>query len=371
MQLKTNSKSIICSHLLNNYSGSPFVLSHAVTVLSNNNYKVKLYIGNKKGKGFLTGLKAAYTYSFYTFKQNKLLRLLYLFGAQLSIFLKLVFSANKNNCQFIYANTLYSFGAALAGKLKGIKVIYHIHETYISPYPLKWFLQKMVQLTASKTIFVSKNHESLGKISNVPSKIIYNCIDPKLYQKSKEFSFLPKYDNEFNVSMIASLKAFKGISEFLLLVATLVNHSNIKFHLLLNCSELEYTDFARENAKFSNLTIHARTNDVSKLLQKSNLVLNLTQPDKAIETFGLTLLEAMTFGIPVIAPPIGGPTELVDDGVNGYLISCYEIESIAQKITALSQNSELLLYLSKNAKEKAAEFSPAKFESQLLQLFNE
>ena len=86
-----------------------------------------------------------------------------------------------------------------------------------------------------------------------------------------------------------------------------------------------------------------------------------------METFGLTILEAMSLGIPVIAPPVGGPTELVDDGNNGYLIDSRETEVLAQKILELANNPGRCFEFSNAAREKSKLFSPEKFAENILE----
>ena len=77
--------------------------------------------------------------------------------------------------------------------------------------------------------------------------------------------------------------------------------------------------------------------------------MNLTDPRKAIETFGLTALEAMSAGLPVIVPTLGGIAELVDDGVNGYKIDVHDIDRIVERIDNIFTDKSLYLKLSENA----------------------
>ncbi|MBI1293209.1 glycosyltransferase [bacterium] len=53
------------------------------------------------------------------------------------------------------------------------------------------------------------------------------------------------------------------------------------------------------------------------------------------EGFGLALVEAMSMGIPVLATPVGGTPEIIDDEENGWLLSGTSAESIADAIEAL------------------------------------
>ncbi len=69
----------------------------------------------------------------------------------------------------------------------------------------------------------------------------------------------------------------------------------------------------------------------------------------AIETFGLTPLEAMSCGLPVIVPTMGGVAEMVEDGVNGYKIDVQELGAIKRQITEMLSIEDLYKHLSQEA----------------------
>jgi sucrose synthase len=58
------------------------------------------------------------------------------------------------------------------------------------------------------------------------------------------------------------------------------------------------------------------------------------------EGFGLTILEAMGCGVPTFGTKYGGPSEIIVDGENGYLINPYDPEKVAEKILDFIRNSE-------------------------------
>ena len=72
-----------------------------------------------------------------------------------------------------------------------------------------------------------------------------------------------------------------------------------------------------------------------------------------------------------IGGPVGGPSEIVTDGVEGYLISSYEVDTIAQKIMELSQHEEHCLSLSENARQRSLDFSEEVFNKEILNVLNE
>lgn len=357
---------IIFVHLLNDYSGSPKVLSQVIKTVREE-YEVELFTG-KSEDGFLSGLNVDHHFYFYRRFENKYLTLITFMLSQVHLFFKLL--KFKNEDVTIYVNTLLPFGAGLAGKYMQKEVYYHIHETSIQPAIFKKFLRFMVQKTASKVFFVSESLAKLEAFEEIPQEVIYNAISDDFISKANTFEYKQQKEGIFNVLMICSLKAYKGIHEFIEIAHLCSINTDITFTLLLNADQNEIDLYFKEIDLVKNITIVSRQKDVLPFYKNASLVMNLSRVDQWVETFGLTIVEALSFGIPVIVPPVGGPVEIVREGLDGYLISSYETASISELILELATDKEQCLMLSKNAKERATYFSEDVFEKNILHIFN-
>jgi N-acetyl-alpha-D-glucosaminyl L-malate synthase BshA len=72
-----------------------------------------------------------------------------------------------------------------------------------------------------------------------------------------------------------------------------------------------------------------------------------------LESFGLTALEAMACGVPVIATETGGLPELITNGETGYLLPIGDIQQMAEKAIHLLSNTEQHLLFKKQAIKRA------------------
>jgi phosphatidylinositol alpha 1,6-mannosyltransferase len=70
------------------------------------------------------------------------------------------------------------------------------------------------------------------------------------------------------------------------------------------------------------------------------------------ETFGQTIQEAAASGLPVVAPAAGGPLDLVDDGVTGYLVAPGDAGALAAAVGSLAASPSLRAAMGEAARAK-------------------
>lgn len=90
------------------------------------------------------------------------------------------------------------------------------------------------------------------------------------------------------------------------------------------------------------------------------------------EGFALVIVEAMTCGVPVVsyACPCG-PKDIIDDGVDGFLVSVNDEQSLADRICQLIKNEELRKKMGTAALEKAKKYEVDNIVNQWMDLFRE
>ena len=88
--------------------------------------------------------------------------------------------------------------------------------------------------------------------------------------------------------------------------------------------------------------------------------------------FGLVLLEAMAFGVPVVAFDCGnGPSSIISDGENGFLVQSFDIKAFAERMMQLMEDDGLRRTMGSNGIQKAQQYTIDKIGLQWKQLFDE
>ena len=88
------------------------------------------------------------------------------------------------------------------------------------------------------------------------------------------------------------------------------------------------------------------------------------------EGFGMTLIEAMSCGVPCISFDCPhGPRNIITDGKNGYLVEPENVEALAERICHLIEHEELRKEMGKAARKRAEDFQEEKIMQKWVNLF--
>ena len=102
--------------------------------------------------------------------------------------------------------------------------------------------------------------------------------------------------------------------------------------------------------------------DVARVLDEADI---LVHASTVPEPFGQVVLEGMEAGLAVIATSVGGPAELITDGVDGVLVEPGDVDSLAGALRELAHDPALRQRLGDAARVRAAEFRPDRIAAQM------
>ncbi len=144
--------------------------------------------------------------------------------------------------------------------------------------------------------YLGKQLENCG-IEKSKIKLNYNGLDFKQIVKVREKNIKKKYD----ICFIGRIEKNKGMQDLVDVVKELKNKKQDISAIIIGDGSFleELRSFVKENSLEENIMIAGFLGDERyRLLQQSNVFVS---PTYAKEGFGLTLLEALFFGIPIIA----------------------------------------------------------------------
>ncbi|MCL1037493.1 glycosyltransferase family 4 protein [Shewanella submarina] len=348
-------------HLLDDFSGSPKVLS----LVLRNFPCSKVFIGSSS-QGFISGTGNVLYEYFYKRGNNKFATLLYYILSQLHLFFIMCQQLKKESDTknvTVVINTILPFGAAFAAKLYKAKVVYYIHETSIAPKLLKVFLLKIINNLSDKNIYVSQYLLNDLQLRTLHQTVVYNSISKEFECIRLDQSELKRKWESKRVFMACSLKDYKGIPEFLSLAKEL---KVFNFKLAINDEPHNAESYFSKLRVPKNVSIECRPQNILSEYKESFLVLNLSDQHAWIETFGLTILEAMSAYTPVIGPIVGGPVEVIRNGIDGFNIDSKDVSQIYKIIKEYSMDYSLWCEMAISAKGRSNVFSLSKFDENIV-----
>ncbi len=116
------------------------------------------------------------------------------------------------------------------------------------------------------------------------------------------------------------------------------------------------------------VTFHGFARDIRPWLWASDI---FVQPSQEPEGFSLMLLEAMSAGLPSIATNIGGTLDIIEEGVNGWLMRTGGDNDLADKMRRVLSDSSLLADTAVKAQESASKFNVHDIAAETIDLYRQ
>ncbi len=139
----------------------------------------------------------------------------------------------------------------------------------------------------------------------------------------------PAQNERIRFIFISRLLKEKGIEEYLIAAHEIKwKYPNTEFHILGNCEE-NYADEMEQLQKDGIIVYHGRQSDVRPYIGKAWCTVH---PSYYPEGMSNVLLESCAAGRPIITTDRPGCGEIVDDGVNGFIVKQRDGHDVANKI---------------------------------------
>ncbi len=251
------------------------------------------------------------------------------------------FFKTENPPDIIHSHSMFN-GGVLAAKLRSIHSIPTLLTEHASMFVLRtypeWSEKYIVPTLNSmdKVIAVGPSlAESLRSfVPTIKVEVLGNIIDTEFFTPSDQFSI----SNDFIFTLIGSLVPVKGIDVLIRAFADWFVGLKVRLIIAGDGPERNKLKLLTDSLGIRGQVQFIGTVDrstVRDLIQTSDVVVS----SSLVETFGVTLAEALSCGKPVIATRSGGPESFVHDG-NGYLVPVRDSAALGKAMEQVISNYE-------------------------------
>lgn len=227
-----------------------------------------------------------------------------------------------------------------------------------------------IKLSASnKVLDLNKNKFSVFVVLNSISKNHWDCKNIELIPNPIWFEPPKKLSSVNNkVAVVLGRNSPEKQYKKLLLIWEKVVSIHPEWHLKIYGQQVKslQLDVIRMGLE-DNVLLHDPCEQINDILLSASIYLNTS----SFEEFGLAVLEAMAFGLPVVGFKSAiGLNTLVSNNVNGYLLEKDDIDVYTDKVIELIKNKELRVKFGRAGALIASKYELKKIMEQWHDLFN-
>jgi L-malate glycosyltransferase len=185
-----------------------------------------------------------------------------------------------------------------------------------------------------------------------PIDVIYNFFEPHPPRRSRaEVRGELGLRDEMLILHASNLRPPKRIDLLLEVMARLRPREAFKLVILAGESFAPFQSEVRRLGLVDRVIVREKVSDIEDYLQAADLGLFTSE----LETFCLSILEAMCFGCPSIAARVGGIPEVIEHGVSGILVPFGDVAAMAEEVEELMREPARRRELGRAAQARARE----------------
>ncbi|KYC43870.1 glycosyl transferase family 1 [Scytonema hofmannii PCC 7110] len=283
----------------------------------------------------------------------------------------------------IYANTQKALVVgALASFFSRAPLVYHLHDI-LSPEHFSQTNRRIAVTLANRFASLVIANSEASKAAFIAAggnakitEVVYNGFDPASFKvQDSEISKIKQeleLNGQFIVGHFSRLAPWKG--QHILIEALAECPQQVTVILVGDAlfGEQEYVQHLHQQVTTLGLEKRVKflgfRSEIPVLMTACDIVAHTST---AAEPFGRVIVEAMLCGKPVIAAKAGGAIELVEQGVNGFLVTPGDARELAKVITNCFQEKEKTVTVANHARTTASQrFDVTVINQQIAKLLN-
>lgn len=265
----------------------------------------------------------------------------------------------------------------IAAKLAKIPIVIHGEHGTIQEKKTNIFIQKLFWRMTDQVLSVSENHRNkISETIGFPKHrimVLPNGVDERRFHQRKIdgtavncIDLMKK--NNIVIGTVGRLEPVKNQKLLIRSFAGLAREfSGIKLWIVGGGALREQLECLADSlGASSSVVFFGKRDNIPELLRKMDV---FVLPSIS-EGMSNTILEAMSCGLPVIASRVGGNSELIQDGVTGFLIPSKDQLAMRQKLIYLIQNKSKRKFMGASARKRIEnEFSLTTMVNRYEQLY--
>ena len=256
----------------------------------------------------------------------------------------------------------WQFKGAIAGKLAGIKVLWHLNDTQM-PFILRFVFRIIATFCADSFIVAGERVKDYYlKSFNFDKKKVFDVqapVDTKKFNPVKitNNAFIPS-TKRLSILTVSHITPIKGLEYFVNMAAQLnTKYTNLEFYIIGE----QYNNHKKYAEKLFNICKDKQVNNIQFCGAKDNIPEVLKDADIYVcssiaEASPISVWEAMSMEKPIVSTDVGDVSRFIKNGYNGYITPACDSNELTNMVSKFIENENLRDELGINARKTALKY---------------